>query len=127
MSDHNPYRIEVIPIPHYLAEHSDPSQARYVFAYTITIHNHGERAVQLLSRHWIITDAEQQVQEVRGQGVVGEQPRIEPGQHYQYTSGCSLITPFGTMRGTYLLQTDSGEQLTVDIPEFVLAAPGSLH
>ncbi len=127
MSDHSPYQIDVLPVPHYLAEQSDPEAGRYVFAYTITLHNRGERAATLISRHWIITDGNQQVQEVRGLGVVGEQPRLEPGESYRYTSGSAFETPLGTMRGSYQMLGDDGERFEVEIPEFVLAIPGKLH
>lgn len=127
MSDHSPYQIDVLPVPRYLAEQSDPEVGRYVFAYTITLHNRGERAATLISRHWIITDGNQQVQEVRGLGVVGEQPRLEPGESYRYTSGSAFETPLGTMRGSYQMLGDDGERFEVEIPEFVLALPGKLH
>jgi len=127
MSDHSPYQIDVLPVPQYLAEQSDPEVGRYVFAYTITLHNRGERAATLISRHWIITDGNQQVQEVRGLGVVGEQPRLEPGESYRYTSGSAFETPLGTMRGSYQMLGDDGERFEVEIPEFVLALPGKLH
>ncbi len=127
MSDQAPYQIEVLPVPHYLAEQSDPAAGRYVFAYTITLHNRGQRAATLISRHWIITDGNQQVQEVRGLGVVGEQPRLEPGDSYRYTSGSSFETPLGTMRGSYQMLGDDGERFEIEIPEFVLAIPGKLH
>jgi ApaG protein len=127
MSDQAPYQIDVLPVPHYLAEQSDPAAGRYVFAYTITLHNRGQRAATLISRHWIITDGNQQVQEVRGLGVVGEQPRLEPGDSYRYTSGSSFETPLGTMRGSYQMLGDDGERFEIEIPEFVLAIPGKLH
>jgi ApaG protein len=98
-----------------------------VFAYTITLRNRGTVAAQLVSRHWIITDAQQQVQEVRGLGVVGEQPRLEPGQSYEYTSGTSLATPVGTMRGSYQMVAADGTRFDAPIPEFALSVPRVLH
>lgn len=111
----------------YAEEKSDIASDVYVFVYTIRITNRGARAVQLISRHWIITDAGNQVQEVRGMGVVGEQPLIGPGQTYEYSSGTALHTPFGTMRGKYHLQAEDGERLEADIPEMVLVARRVLH
>lgn len=119
--------IIVIPIPHFLAEQSNPDLDQYVFAYTITIENHGEQPAQLISRHWIITDDRQAVQEVRGLGVVGEQPILAPGESFTYTSGCTLPTPIGTMKGSYQFQSASGDQFDAEIPEFVLAIPSKLH
>lgn len=121
------HRIVVMPIPRFLPEHSNPERNQYVFAYTVTIENRGDEPVQLISRHWIITDERQSVQEVRGLGVVGEQPRIEPDGHHVYTSGCTLATPLGTMKGSYLFMDDTGLQFAVAIPEFVLAIPTRLH
>lgn len=120
-------QILISPIPRFLPEHSSPDQGQYVFAYTITIENHGDVPAQLISRHWIITDERQAVQEVRGLGVVGEQPLLAPGESYTYTSGCTLATPLGTMKGTYQFQDADGEQFDADIPEFVLAVPSKLH
>ena len=122
-----PTKIIVSPQPRFLPEHSSPDQAQYVFAYTITIENVGEQAAQLISRHWIITDERQSVQEVRGLGVVGEQPLIAPGGRFTYTSGCTLATALGTMKGSYLFIGAEGEQFNVDIPEFLLAVPTRLH
>lgn len=123
----NPYRIEVRPIPHFIAEQSNPEAGNYVFAYTITIRNVGEATAQLVSRHWIITDANNTVQEVRGQGVVGQQPTLKPGDSYEYTSGCALPTPIGTMKGTYQMIGEDGTRFDAEIPEFVLAVPSKLH
>lgn len=123
----SPYRIEVRPIPHFIAEQSNPAADHYVFAYTITIRNLGEVAAQLISRHWIITDGNNAVQEVRGQGVVGQQPLLKPGETYEYTSGCALPTPIGTMKGSYQMVGEDGTRFEADIPEFVLAVPSKLH
>ena len=111
----------------YLSEQSDPDQERYVFAYTITIANTGTVAAQLVSRHWVITDAEDHVQEVRGLGVVGEQPLLKPGEAFEYTSGTALNTPVGTMRGSYQMIAEDGEHFDADIPPFILAMPRTLH
>jgi ApaG protein len=123
----NRYRIEVRPVPHFIAEQSNPEAGHYVFAYTVTIKNIGEATAQLLSRHWIITDADNEVQEVRGQGVVGQQPVLRPGDSYEYTSGCALPTPIGTMKGTYQMEGEDGTRFDAEIPEFVLAVPNKLH
>lgn len=127
MTDPNTYCIKVHALPQFIPEQSNPEERRYVFAYTITISNTGGAAAQLISRHWIITDGNNQVQEVRGLGVVGEQPLLKPGQTYQYTSGCVLNTPVGTMKGTYQMAAEDGAQFQAEIPEFVLALPGALH
>ncbi|MDX3895247.1 MULTISPECIES: Co2+/Mg2+ efflux protein ApaG [Pusillimonas] len=122
-----PYDISVSVTPQYLPEQSEPNQEQFMFAYTVRITNNGEQAVQVISRHWIITDAEQKVQEVRGLGVVGQQPLLAPGETFEYTSGCPLPTPFGTMRGTYHCVGDNGIPFEVPIAEFVLAMPRTLH
>lgn len=111
----------------YLAEHSTPTAGRFAFAYTITITNNGDTPVQLLRRHWIITDGNRKIQEVRGDGVVGVQPVIAPGQSHTYTSGAVLETPIGTMEGSYQMQTESGDLFDALIPRFSLAKPGALH
>lgn len=121
------YRIRVEAMPQFLADESDPETDRYVFAYTITVENTGEVPAQLISRHWIITDADLRVQEVRGQGVVGEQPVLKPGERFQYTSGCALNTPVGSMRGSYRMRADDGTEFDAAIPEFALAGPRTLH
>ena len=123
----NKYRIEVHPRPQFIPEQSDPENDRYIFAYTITITNTGQIAAQLVSRHWIITDAHNTIQEVRGLGVVGQQPLLQPGESYEYTSGSSLTTPIGTMKGTYQMVAEDGTHFEVEIPEFVLASPRALH
>lgn len=111
----------------YLSAQSQPAEMRYVFAYTITITNTGEQNAQLISRRWVITDSEQQVQEVQGLGVVGKQPYLVPGASYTYTSGVVLATQTGTMTGSYQMQTDEGETFEADIPEFALVPPHLLH
>jgi ApaG protein len=127
MGDSRKNHITVTVRTTYLEEQSDPDLERYVFAYTITIANTGTQAAQLVSRHWIITDAEERVQEVRGLGVVGEQPMLKPGEAFEYTSGTALNTPVGTMRGTYQMIAEDGEHFDAEIPSFVLAMPRTLH
>ena len=111
----------------YLEEQSEPKDHRYVFAYTITIRNEGPQPAQLLTRHWIITDANGKVQEVRGDGVVGEQPHLAPGQGFRYSSGAVLETPVGSMHGSYQMVADDGAEFDAPIPAFRLAIPGVLH
>ena len=117
--------IRVSVEPFYLAEQSEPEKERWVFGYRVLIENRGEEAVQLLTRHWRITDAVGRVVEVRGEGVVGEQPRLEPGESFQYTSGTPLPTPSGIMVGSYQMVTDRGERFDIAIPAFSLDAPGA--
>ena len=107
----------------YLPDQSSPRDDRYVFAYTITISNESARTAQLRTRHWIITDGRGVIEEVRGDGVVGEQPRLAPGQSFQYTSGCVLNTPVGTMQGTYRFWRDDGSYFDAEIATFSLASP----
>lgn len=107
----------------YLPEQSDPPSSRFVFAYTVTIANEGYEVVQLRTRHWIITDASGHVEEVRGEGVVGEQPVLQPNQAFQYTSGCILKTPWGTMNGTYQMFRSDGSHFDAEIAPFLLATP----
>jgi ApaG protein len=121
------YEFTVTVSPRFLAEQSDPENASYLFAYTVRILNSGEVSAQLLSRHWIITDANQHVEEVRGPGVVGEQPQLAPGEAFEYTSGCPLETPFGSMRGTYQCVAEDGTHFDVPIAEFLLTVPRVLH
>jgi ApaG protein len=121
------YEFTVSVSPRFLPEQSDPESEHYLFAYTIRIINSGEVPAQLMSRHWIITDANQHVEEVRGPGVVGEQPRLAPGEAFEYTSGCPLPTPFGSMRGTYQCVAEDGTAFEVPIPEFLLSVPRTLH
>lgn len=111
----------------YLEEQSEPAERRFVFSYTITIHNDGELPARLLSRHWVITDANGRVQEVRGDGVVGEQPYIKPGQGFRYSSGAVIETPVGAMQGHYQMVGDDGLHFEAPIPAFRLAKPGLLH
>lgn len=111
----------------YLPEQSDEPAGRYVFAYTITIRNAGSLAAQLISRHWIITDAQGLVQEVRGLGVVGAQPLLQPGESFEYTSGTSITTQVGTMRGSYQMLAADGTRFEAPIPEFTLSVPRVLH
>ena len=127
MPNANKYRIEVQPVAQFIPDQSDPEENRYLFAYTITIKNVGEVPAQLVSRHWIITDAHDEVQEVRGLGVVGKQPLLKPGESFQYTSGSALSTPVGTMKGSYQMVAEDGTRFDAEIPEFTLAMPRVLH
>ena len=127
MSNSKKYQITVTAQPQYVAEQSAPDAERYVFAYTITFENVGTVTAQLISRHWFITDSNSRVQEVRGLGVVGEQPLLQPGEKFEYTSGCQLETPVGTMRGTYQLVAEDGTAFEAEIPEFTLSIPRVLH
>ena len=111
----------------YVPERSQPERSYYFFAYHITITNRGDVPAQLLTRHWVITDGNGQVQEVRGDGVVGEQPHLSPGESFDYTSACPLQTPFGTMEGTYNFVADTGEEFHAPIPLFMLAVPSALN
>jgi ApaG protein len=121
------HRISIEVETTYLDDQSEPREQRYVFAYTITIRNEGEVPAKLLTRHWIITDANGRVQEVRGDGVVGEQPYLKPGQGFRYSSGAVLETPVGTMQGSYQMIADDGAQFDAPIAAFRLAMPGMLH
>lgn len=127
MAESRKYHITVTTQVDYLPEQSDEAKDRYIFAYTITILNSGTIAAQLISRHWIITDALQQVQEVRGLGVIGEQPILKPGESFQYQSGTGLATPMGNMRGHYQMTADDGHSFEAEIPEFLLSIPRVLH
>jgi ApaG protein len=111
----------------FVPDQSDLEKNRYVFAYTITITNTGTAAAQLVSRHWIITDADNKVQEVKGEGVVGEQPYLRPKESFEYTSGTAIATPVGTMRGTYQMVAEDGARFDASIPEFTLSMPRVLH
>ena len=121
------YEMTVTVRTQYLEDQSNPDASQYVFAYAVTIKNTGSVTAQLISRHWLITDANDQVQEVRGLGVVGHQPLLAPGEQFEYTSGTSLATPQGTMRGIYFCVAEDGEQFESKIPEFVLSLPRTLH
>ena len=127
MTTEKKYEITVTSRITYVPEQSDAAGNRYVFAYTITIKNTGNVTARLISRHWIITDANNQLQEVRGLGVVGEQPRLRPDESFEYTSGTALATPVGTMRGTYQMEAEDGLQFDAAIPEFTLSIPRVLH
>jgi ApaG protein len=111
----------------YVPERSEPKRSYYFFAYHITITNNGDAPAQLLTRHWVITDGTGKIQEVKGEGVVGEQPRLAPGQSFDYTSACPLPTTFGTMEGSYQMVTDGGETFDATIPQFMLAVPSALN
>lgn len=113
--------------PQYDPRRSQPEVEHWFFLYTVTIENLGEETVQLLTRHWIITDGNGEVEEVRGPGVVGEQPVLEPGRGFQYTSGCPLTTDVGKMEGTYQMVTTAGESFDIEIAPFTLCAPGPVH
>ena len=123
----DPDSIQVKAVARYLADQSDEATDRYVFAYHITIRNTGDAPAQLLSRHWIITDAHGTIQEVEGSGVIGQQPTLKPGEAFEYTSGCVLTTPVGTMKGSYRMQAEDGVEFNASIPEFTLAMPRTLH
>ena len=123
----HPYTIKVDVESRHLAEQSRPQNSQYTFAYTITIHNAGTIAAKLLTRHWIITDGDGKEQEVRGVGVIGEQPYLQPGEHYQYTSGVVLDTPVGSMRGSYHMVADDDYEFDADVPMFSLSFPQALH
>ena len=127
MAHEKHHDIAVSAATQYLPEQSDEASGRYVFAYTITLRNAGSVAAQLISRHWIITDAQGLVQEVRGLGVVGAQPLLEPGESFEYTSGASIATPVGTMRGSYQMLAADGTRFEASIPEFTLSVPRVLH
>ncbi len=120
-------KIDIQVLPAYIAEQSDPKNNHYVFSYTVTIRNKGSIPAKLLTRHWIITDGDGQIQEVKGAGVIGEQPHLKPGEGFQYTSGTFMNTPFGTMRGSYQMISDSGEKFDAEIPAFQLTVPHVLH
>jgi ApaG protein len=127
MASEKKYQIGVTARTTYIPEQSDPDSGRYVFAYTITITNTGSVAAQLISRHWIITDANNKVQEVRGLGVIGEQPLLKADESFEYTSGAAIATPVGTMRGSYQMVAEDGLQFDAPIPEFTLSMPRVLH
>ncbi len=127
MAESKKYEVSVTAESQYLADQSEPQDGRYVFAYRIAIVNTGNVAAQLISRHWLIRDAEARVQEVRGLGVVGHQPLLQPGERFEYSSGCVLATPVGSMRGSYQMTAEDGTQFEASIGEFTLAMPRTLH
>ncbi len=127
MADSRKHHITVTTRTQFIPDQSDEAAERFVFAYTITITNTGQVPAQLISRHWVITDAHQKVQEVRGLGVVGEQPLLKPGEHFEYTSGTAIATPVGAMKGSYQMVAEDGSQFEADVPEFILSVPRVLH
>jgi ApaG protein len=127
MAESRKYQVSVSAIPQFIADQSDPATERYVFAYTITIENVGTVPAQLISRHWIITDGNSRTQEVRGLGVIGQQPLLNPGETFEYTSGCQLDTSVGTMRGSFQMTAEDGTQFDAIIAEFTLSIPRVLH
>ncbi|MGH8176821.1 MAG: Co2+/Mg2+ efflux protein ApaG [Steroidobacter sp.] len=120
-------RIRVEVSANYVGEQSKPDESHYAFSYTITIRNEGQVPARLLTRHWVITDANGKVKEVRGEGVVGEQPYLQPGQGFRYSSGAVIETPVGAMQGSYQMVTDDGARFDAPIAPFTLAMPGMLH
>lgn len=127
MSQTNPHQIHIEVESCYLSSESEPESNRYVFSYTITILNQGSEAAKLLDRHWIITDANGNKKEVNGKGVIGEQPHLEPGEKFRYTSGAVLETPLGSMQGSYCMIDDQGDTFLTAIPAISLSKPGILH
>ncbi|HEX2649688.1 MAG TPA: Co2+/Mg2+ efflux protein ApaG [Burkholderiales bacterium] len=127
MAQSRRYEVTVSAAVRYLSEQSDEKTGRYVFAYTINIRNTGDATAQLISRHWVITDSQGLVQEVRGLGVVGNQPVLKPGESHEYTSGTAIATPVGTMKGSYQMIADDGTRFEAEIPEFTLSVPRVLH
>lgn len=127
LAEHTPYKIDVDVETAFVGEQSEPEDDRYVFAYTITIRNVGTVAARLLTRHWVITDANGHIQEVRGEGVVGEQPYLQPGEGFRYTSAAMIETPVGSMHGSYQMLADDGIQFDAEIPAFSLSVPHTLH
>jgi len=125
--DEGRFEIGIEVMTDYVSDQSEPASDRYVFAYTITITNNGNLPARLISRHWIITDANGKVQEVSGDGVVGEQPYLNPGEEFRYSSGAVLETPVGAMQGLYRMEADNGVNFDAPIPPFTLAVPGVLH
>ena len=126
MSDRK-YALKVTVESRYLPEQSSPEDRRFSFAYTIRITNAGSVPSQVISRHWLITDSDGKVVEVKGLGVVGHQPLLAPGEHFEYTSGSRIATPTGSMRGTYFCVAEDGERFEADIPEFAMSMPRTLH
>ncbi len=126
MSDSR-YQVDVSVVTRFLAEQSQPEQDRYAFAYTVTVHNNGELPAKLLTRHWVITDGNGKVEEVSGEGVVGQQPLIQVGKSHTYSSGTVMMTKVGNMQGTYQMLAEDGKRFNAIIAPFRLAVPGSLH
>lgn len=127
MSDTVTRGVRITVQPHYLPDQSNPTEGHYLFAYHVVIRNEGAQLAQLISRHWVITNGEGRVEEVRGTGVVGHQPRLEPGKTFEYTSGCPLDTPVGTMHGDFQMVLENGEAFDARIAPFRLAIPGILN
>ena len=127
MNEEKVHEIRISVETGYVDSQSEPADNRYVFSYTITIANLGRESARLLGRHWIITDGNGKVQEVRGEGVVGEQPYLRPGENFRYTSGAIIETPVGTMQGSYEMIDDEGERFAAEIPPFSLSIPRTLH
>jgi len=128
MSDTTTRNVRILVRPRFVPEQSDPENGQWLFAYHITIRNQGEQTVQLIARHWVITDGEGKVEEVRGAGVVGYQPVLKPGEEFEYTSGCPLTTPVGTMHGEFhMIVQGSGEKFDAKIEPFRLAVPKALN
>lgn len=127
MSQADKYKIQIEVETTFVPSQSDPSNNRFVFAYTVTITNTGTATAQLLTRHWVITDANNKTQEVRGEGVIGEQPTLRPGASFQYTSGTIIETPVGTMGGSYQMRAEDGTSFDAPIPAFTLSMPRTLH
>jgi ApaG protein len=127
MAESKRYEMTVEPKATFLVEQSDPAKNQFAFSYTITITNTGDVAAQLLSRHWIITDADHKVKEVKGLGVVGQQPLLNPGESFEYTSGASIPTSVGTMQGSYQMVATDGKAFDAPIPLFTLSVPRTLH
>ncbi|MBA2237988.1 MAG: Co2+/Mg2+ efflux protein ApaG [Lysobacter sp.] len=125
--DHSEHAIDIQVTTRYLDDESEPDKGRFVFAYTIRIHNAGPAAARLLARRWLISDANGKVQQVEGQGVVGEQPWLRPGDRFEYTSGAVLETSVGTMQGHYTMVSDDGTRFDAPVPQFILAVPRTLH
>ena len=123
----SPDLLDVSVTTRYIDDQSAPDRDSYVFTYSVTIKNKGQVGAQLIARHWIITDANNHVEDIRGLGVVGRQPLLKPGEEFEYTSGTSLATPQGSMQGEFLCVTEQGEQFSVEIPEFLLSLPRTLH
>ena len=121
------YQFSVSVRPQFVPEHSRPDEDKFLFAYTVTIRNTGDVTAQLISRHWVITDAHNKVEEVQGLGVVGEQPVLQPGEAFEYTSGCPIATPVGSMRGSYQCVAEDGTRFEAPIAEFLLSMPRTLH